>query len=221
MKLDQNSLSKTLDDFNEHILFGKNIPKKAAEEVAIWIASRQGLPGSYCNMFAPTANDFIGTKLFTGEKVASRAATAHILSEEACRALIKIGVNNSMTKNALETATEDMRGRIKDNPSGKYCCGTCSVSFWRHLQAGGLSLQEERIANGMGDLKRNRIGNSKWRFYPFFYTLYALLDIDMKEALEEIRYAAPAMEKSLKSGKTDEPYGKRRAEIFKKLLAKI
>lgn len=221
MKLDQNSLSKTLDSFNEDVLFDKNIPENIVRETATWIASRQGLPGSYYNMFAPTANDFLEAKLFTGEKIASRAATAHVLSEETCRAIIRLGTKNIQAKKALETATEDMLGRIKDNLSGKYCCGTCSVSFWRHLQAGGLSLQEERIANGMKDLKKSRTGNGKWRLYPFFYTLYALLDMDMKEALEEIRYAAPAMERSLKSGKGNDSYAVRRSEICKRLLVKI
>ena len=71
------SLSGTLDAVNEALFFGKRIPKDESRRVAGWIAARQGLPGSYAGMFAPTSQDYAhGIRLFTGERISTRAATA-------------------------------------------------------------------------------------------------------------------------------------------------
>jgi hypothetical protein len=83
------SLSAALDALNEALFYGRRLTNGEKEEAARWIASRQGLPGSYSGMIAPTERDFRdGAKMFTGEGIKTRAGCAHILGEEACRALI-------------------------------------------------------------------------------------------------------------------------------------
>lgn len=72
---DANSLSVTLDRLNEAFFLGKCLPTSARAQAAKWLASRQGLPGSYAGMFAPTEKDIQrGIQVFIGEKVTSRAA---------------------------------------------------------------------------------------------------------------------------------------------------
>ncbi|HXX87085.1 MAG TPA: hypothetical protein VEH86_01380, partial [Candidatus Acidoferrum sp.] len=43
-------------------------PKSGAqvEKALRWVLSRQGLKGSYMNLFAPTEKDLLGVKLLTG-----------------------------------------------------------------------------------------------------------------------------------------------------------
>jgi hypothetical protein len=225
MRIDSESLWKTLDSISEDFFFGREISAKDKLTAAKWIASRQGLKGSCYNMFAPTASDFELSRTFTGEKIASKAATAHILSEEALRCLKKLGINDDEVKTAYRIADEDMIGRLGKNKNdrdfGRICCGTCSVAFWRNLIVGGFNHQEARLRAGMAELKKTRLETGKWRLFPFFWTLSALIEIDMKEAVEEMRYAAPAIERSLKKSSDDPVYDKRRKAICETVLGKV
>lgn len=221
MNIDTESLWKTLDSINEDFFFGRSISKSDKAEAAKWIASRQGLKGSYGNMFAPTATDFGLSRTFTGEKIASRAATAHILGEEALRCLSKLDVKGDQIETAYNQANLDMADRLGETINGKFCCGTCSVAMWRNLVTGGLTHQEARLKAGMQELKKSRLETGKWRLFPFFWTLSALVEIDTKDAVEEMRHAAPAIERSLKKSAEDPIYDKRRKAISEMVLAKV
>jgi len=116
--LDQDSLASTVDGINEAQFFGQRIPEPESRRVARWLASRQGLPGSYAGMFAPTARDFKnGIRLFTGERITSGAATGHILGEEACRVLFLLGTDVEEAQVALEAATRSMDQRLNASES--------------------------------------------------------------------------------------------------------
>jgi hypothetical protein len=107
------SLSRTLEATGDALLFGKSIPAAEARRVANWLSDRQGGPGSYAGMFAPTAKDFAdGIRLLTGERISSEAATAHILGEEACRTLHLLGVGSTKVREALSRATRSMDERL-------------------------------------------------------------------------------------------------------------
>ena len=111
---DSKSLAATIDAVNEVFFFDKTLSKTQREQVAKFLVSRQGIDGSYANMFAPTQSDYsTGINLFTGEKITSRAATAHILGEEACRALILLDVKTKNVKNALKLASDGILKRIR------------------------------------------------------------------------------------------------------------
>ena len=63
------SLAATVDAINLATFTPEPIPRSQRLEATPWIAERQGKPGSYANMFAPTKRDFDrGIRLFTGEK---------------------------------------------------------------------------------------------------------------------------------------------------------
>ena len=107
MKLiNQNSLASTLDSINDAFFYNQPLSKSERVQAAKWIASRQGLPGSYANMFAPTTKDFqAGLTLFTGEKITTRAGLSHILGQESCRVLLLLNVTSADVKSALEKET--------------------------------------------------------------------------------------------------------------------
>lgn len=220
-----NSLAATLDAINEAFFYGHQLTKIQKLEAAKWIASRRGKPGSYAGMFAPTNSDFKkGIKVFTGEPVRSNAATGHILGEEACRALKLLKVSNSEVKAALNRANDEFLKRLREYETkwkvhGMYCCGICSASYWRNIVAGGLDKKEQRLAAGMKKLKNYRLGNGVWRRFPFFYTLLALNEIELKSANEEMRYAAPVCERYLKRAKSGSKYSQRRNDLAERILA--
>ncbi len=190
------------------------------------IAARQGLAGSYAGMFAPTPLDFRrGIRVFTGEAVRSGAATAHILGEECCRLLLELDVNDRTVCEALARAETAMLERLRSSERlyaehiGFYCCGICTVSFWRHLAAGGLDRNVARLKDGLMVLKGSRSDNGRWNRFPFFYTPLALTEIDGPDAVAELRWAVPAIRRSLKSLRGTDRYQRRRRDVLGRALA--
>ena len=219
------SLSETLDAVNQAVFYHKPMTAKERTQAATWIADRRGKAGSYFGMFAPTENDFKGIKVFTGEQITTRAGISHLLGEEACRALIHLNVADTAVKEALKTATQNMLQRLRQSETGgqvqgMYCCGNCSVAYWRNIIAGGLDRNEERLLAAMSTLKSYRAGNARWRRFPFYYTLLALSEMDIKPAIEEMRYAAPILVRYLKRNPVDNEYSKRRRLLSERILAK-
>ena len=218
-----NSLAATLDAVNDAFFDGRSLSPSERREAATWIAGRQGRPGSYADMFAPTDRDFReGATLFTGEMIRTRAGMAHVLGEEACRALILLDVAGGGVEKALDRATLGMARRLKprDLLRGTYCCGKCTCALWRHLAVGGLENAECRLAAGMKALKFRRDGRGRWRVFPFYYTLLALSEIDLPSSIKEMRYAAPACEKYLKRSPRDDTFDRRRRVLAERILAK-
>ncbi len=70
---------------------------------------------------------------------------------------------------------------------GMYCCGICSVALWRHLTISDVPGAEHRVAAGLKIVRQRRKGDGRWRIFPYFYTLLALLEIDSSAAREEMR----------------------------------
>jgi len=218
------SLTATLDAVNEAYFYGRPPSRSEREKVAKWISGRQGLPGSYADMFAPTKSDYAeGVRLFTGEKVKTMVGMAHILGEEACRALIVLDVALTSVKNALVRASKEMAKRLRqtDYPSyrpGMYCCGRCSASLWRHLAAGGLEHGERYLAAGVKTLRSYRDGKGRWKVFPYYYTLLALSELDLPSAVREMKYAAPGCERLLKRSAKDDVFERRRRDLARKIL---
>jgi len=222
--LDRSSLGATLDSVSEAQCFGKTIPEAQRQSVARWIAGRQGLPGAYAGMFAPTERDALGSRLFTGEAVHSRVGVAHLLGEEGCRILASLRVEDRAVQAALGRAVEGMSIRIDEEERrsrrvGTYCCGTCSVGYWRNLAIHLFPRAEERLRLGMKALKQHRRGDGQWRRHPFFFTSLALTEIGAELAGEEMEYAATRWRKILpRLACSEGSVGTRRATVGRRLL---
>jgi len=221
------SLGRTLDAVNDALFFARTLTKADRLAAARWIARRQGMPGSYASMFAPTEADFAsGIRVFTGERLSTRAGTAHILGEEAIRALILLDVSDRAVKAALARAQEGMNARLRDAEAsghqvGRYCCGICSAAYWRTLTVGGLENAEERLALGMRDLRQSRTGDGKWRPFPFWYTVLALSGVELPGASRELRHAAPVCERYLRRAAGGDAYAGRRRALAEQVLARL
>jgi hypothetical protein len=222
MILHSNSLIATVDAVNDAFFHDRIISKADAAAAARWIAGRQGLPGGYRGMFAPTPADFRkGAVVFTGEKMPSRAGCAHVTGEEACRALLLLGGGKPI-KDALVRATEWM-DPSPDNPPpmpGWYCCHTCSVAMWRHLAVSPVSYAEAFLVGGLKVLKSKRRPNGRWHGFPFYYTLLALLDVDLPTVRTELRFAGPACERLICRSSQTDTVSRRRRAVLERVLAK-
>jgi hypothetical protein len=111
------------------------------------------------------------------------------------------------------------------NP-GLFCCGKCSVGLWRNLLSGGLSRREERLRRGASHLRSVRVqdgerGEHGWRPFPFWYTVFALGEMNtagIAEAKAELKYAAPALEHAARRPAASTVYARRRQELAVRTL---
>ena len=144
---------------------------------------------------------------------------AHVLGEEACRALAILKAPAKDAKNALTTANANMIRRLGPGDIGTYCCGRCSCAYWRNLLVGGLVDQERRLKAGVAVLKASR-NDGKWQRFPFYYALLALNEMDFPSAIAEMRYVAPILERSLKRPAGESDFSPRRRLLAKRILTK-
>lgn len=201
MKPVSSSLSRTIDIVNDALFYNQPISVPDRDTIAAWIASRQGKPNAYADMFAPTAQDMRdGLVLFTGERVTSGASLRHVSGEEACRVLTLLGSTSPDAVAALDRARNGLIARLQHcgiNKDGFFCCGTCDPALWRHVILGTLPAAERWLDSGLKTLKAHRDGKRRWRRFPFYYTMLALSEVDDPRARAEIRYAAPSAERYL------------------------
>lgn len=186
------------------------------------------MPGAYGHTFAGFDDERKrGIVVFTGERITS-ASARHILGEESCRVLRQLRARDANVKAAFERATEGLmaclaraaRDPRNDNP-GLISCGKCSVGLWRHLLAGGLDRQEERLQRGVRHLQTRRDGSGQWRAFPFWYTALALSEVALPAAKKELRYAAAMLERTASRAPAKTIYAKRRHELAQRTLTTI
>jgi hypothetical protein len=225
MLIKRTSLSQTVDAINAAQFDGRALGAIERNQVARWIAARQGLAGSYGGTFAGfPAERSRGIILFTGERISS-ASARHILGEEASRALRLLRVRDRRVRSALEAADDGLMrclARAAEDPRrrnpGLFCCGKCSVGLWRNLLSGGLSRREERLRRGVLHLRSVRDGEHGWRRFPFWYTLLALSEMEMDEAKAELKYAAPVLERTATRPVAAGVYARRRQQLATRTL---
>ena len=217
--LDTNSLVNTLDNINTSILLGETISPQASLEAARWIASRQGGKGAYRGMFAPTEADFKqGIHVFTGETLTC-ASARHIMGEEAARAAWLLSKQDAEVRAAYERATAWMRVSAESFQDGTFCCGRCTLAFWRHYWVGDFREKDALISRGLQTMKTEHTSDGKWRRFPFYYTIYTLQELDLEAARVELAYAGPAMVRALRT-KREGRFSERRRLILEKALAR-
>jgi hypothetical protein len=220
MILDPNSLMMTIDNVNECLFNSLSIPEEEGLEAARWIVSRRGEKGAYRGMFAPTQQDFEhGIRVFTGEKLTS-ASARHIMGQEAARAAWLLGKQDLIVHMAYDRATNWMIENPDFLQTGTFCCGNCTLAFWRHFAVGNFEKQEALISKGLMLMKANRSGDGKWHRFPFFYAIYTLHELELEEAKSELIYARPVMERYVNRTPKD-IYSRRKIAIIEKALEQI
>jgi hypothetical protein len=66
-----------------------------------------------------------------------------------------------------------------------------------------------------------RDGEHGWRRFPFWYTVLALSEMDNREAKAELKYAAPALERTARRAVPSALYAKRRHELAVRTLKSL
>lgn len=227
--LDPHSLIATIDHFNEAHFRGQSWQAEAPA-VAEWISRRLGQKGGYGGSFAMTESDWDADfRLFTGERLHTRAGRSHVIAEEAARVLRLIEADSGETIDALHEAEQRLGERIFGDPrgiareQGEYCCGPCSVALWRNLLAGGFPGEADCCARGFARLADFRKEDGGWSRFPFYYTLLTLSEGGpFPEATRELTFHRSALLRRhrLLASRNDR-YSRRRAEILRRTLSAI
>lgn len=222
--LNTTSLADTIDNVSEALLFSFDIAEKEKLEIADFLIGRHNIPGAYANMFAPTETDMKHELvLFTGEKIKTNAARRHMMGEEACRILRRLGVKNDKVEAVLKEADEGIQKRISESgePSGKYCCKNCSSALWLNLSAGGINNNGEMLIAGLRFLRQHREEKGTWKGFNYFYTLYVLNEIEPGLAMDEMKFAAKSINRWIKRKPVNvDKYTLRRNFIGESILTK-
>lgn len=79
----------------------------------------------------------------------------------------------------------------------------------------------QRLSSGVDILRVHRHTDGRWRRFPFYYTLLALLEVDDKKATREMEYAAPRLESILKRRDAGDQFASRRQAVAEQVLARI
>lgn len=221
--LDTNSLAITLDNLNDSILHGNTMDESEKVQTALWLSSLQGKPGSYRGMFAiPPADKKNETMLYTGDLLNSNASLRHILGEEALHALLWLNVKDGAVQTAVENALAalaEYTGYLGKNPPPTYCCGKCTDAVLRVMRLIPEQEAKRYIQASLKAIKTFRDGNGKWKRFPFYYTLYTLMDLPGAE--DELIYSSAVLERSLKTMKPTDKYKQRKLIIGEKILNRL
>lgn len=222
--VDPKSLAVTLGRINLALLEGENLSRQERKDAASWIASRMDAPGSYRGLPAPTGTDrHTKLRLFTGETVGSHAGTGCKLGFEATWALAVLRPKEAPVVRAAESCMDRVIERFAQETArrqGMYCCYSCSCAGWRALGAAPAGQAGDLLKAGLAILRSCRDGKGRWHQFPFWYTLLALNGMDRPDALEEMRYAAPALERAVR-GKAMDAFSRRRRLLAGAVLERV
>ncbi len=217
------SLAETLWNLERVRLSGEQIDPSETDEALDWIIKRQKDPGRYGLGFAaPMEADYQTSTLPSGEKLHTRAGTAHLLGEEAFWALSKW---RGPETPGVREGIIGILGRSRRFPSmadkGRYCCATCSLSLWRAIVASEIDEGKAFVHRGLSTVSMNRDGKLGWRNFPFGYTVFALSSLEHPIADVELKYAEGRIVRALRRLRPEnDPFGLRQLG-YKKALERL
>src|SRR5262249_7085891 len=112
-------------------------------------------------------------------------------------------------------------GKVFGGNPGVFCCGKCTIGLWRHLSVGGLDRNEERLQRGLRMLPKFHLDGGRFARFPFWYTLSALIEVDLPESRRELKRISAQLERAATRSVGEEPYASRRQEIARRALEKM
>jgi hypothetical protein len=214
------SLAATVDALNEALLAGRTPTEQEVEVFAAWVLGRQWTVGRLAGAFAPTDGDLAaGVRLFTGEMLRTQLAARNVLTAEVARGLFVLLPATPGVREALERANRWLLGMCFAGSCVLGECAHSTVAWMRYLAVGALADAESRLEAHLQVLSQYRDRRGRWKRFPFYYTLLALSEIDLPAAVAEMRYAAPACERSLRRWGADTPRVRRQKVILERVLA--
>jgi len=217
--LNPHSLAATLDGVNAAMFQERALIQAEMQAVFKWLAGRQYRSGPHAGLFAPTQGDYdAGVRLFTGEKLKTLLAARNVLGAEAARALALFDLPAPEAQDVIQRLDRNLLQACYSRACVLGECAHSAVGLMRYLATGKVDGAEQRLLMHIQTLARQRDGQGRWKRFPFYYTLLALLEIDLPSARDEMHYTAPACERYLRRSPTDDVFDQRRRAVVQRVL---
>jgi hypothetical protein len=216
------SLAQTIDLLNDALFHAKPVSEREKQHAVEVILEHQLHSGPHAGLFAAQkADSRTESHLFTGERLHTQLGPRNVISCETGRAILLLGLPIPHVAEVLER----LQQRLTDECfATQYCqvgeCAHSGIGFMRYLAVQDGREVEQRLVQHINTIAHSRDDKGKWKHIPFHYTLLALSEIDLPAAIDEMRYAAPALEKTMKRpGYVDAPFDQRRRELAERVLS--
>jgi hypothetical protein len=220
MLIDETSLSETIDAISVRLAADEPLPMAEREDVVAFLLGRQVQAGRDRGIFAPFPGEFeAGVRLFTGERLRTRVATRNVLTLESARILSALAGDRAAVRSALARSSVAMRHACF---ALSHCvigeCAHSSIAYMRDAASDRSGDYRKWIEDHLHVIREHRDGKGRWKRFPFYYTLLALLEVGTPSANTELEYARPACRRVIRrSSKSDRSVRRRR--ILERLLA--
>jgi hypothetical protein len=187
-----------------------------------WLLGRQVRVGRSTGLFQPTDDDYAERRLPTGERLKTKLATVHVVSQEAARILHILAAEEPLIANAVAlTAT-----RLSETCYGLQHCtiGECAASFAGYIRFlwtvfGDAAVPE--ITWRLRTLSEHRDGNGRWKRFPPYYTMLVLSEMGLPAAQDELTYAKTLWSPGTRTAPVEEPFAERRSRLLAAVQARL
>jgi hypothetical protein len=187
-----------------------------------WLLGLQVRAGRSAGLFQPTAADYRERRLVTGERLKTKLATVHIMSQEAARVLHILDGGNPTVAAAVRLASARLSGTCY--ALQRCTIGECAASFIgyvRFLKAVLGDSATPDITWRLKTLAEHRDGNGRWRRFPPYYTTLVLSEIGLPTAHDELAYAKTLWSPGARMAPVEEPYAERRSRLLAAVQARL
>jgi hypothetical protein len=219
MWIHETGLVKTIDAVGARLASGESILPAECERVVEWLLGRQVASGRDGGMFVPSPGEYeAGVRLFTGERLRTRVATRNVLTLEAARILSALASERADVRKALSRTSVAMGHACF---AASHCvigeCAHSSIAYMRGAASDRGGDHRKWIEDHLRVIRAHRDGKGRWKRFPFYYSLLALLEVGTPSANAELEYARPACRRVTGRAPSDD-YASRRRRILERVL---
>lgn len=220
--IDELSLGRTVERIEGHLIAeGERASEECVAKAVAWLVARQATSGWRRGMFEPLPTDFdVGTRLATGERLRTRLATWNVLSHEAVRLIHQLAPGAAAAQEAAARALSTFRQHCY---ARHHCaigeCAHSAISYLRLVASIGDCEDKAWVDAELATIRRHRSDTGRWKRFPFYYTLFVLLDLPGDIAREELRHAVPACLRVRNRLGPLQTVTARRADVIERVLA--
>ena len=201
MMTDTRSLTASFERIFRRFVKGSERPsKREMADAVAWLLSRQVTAGRRQGMFQPLPADLLNSaQLPTGERLKTKLAAWNVFSHEAVRALQMLAPSQEPVRAATTRAFQIFSRQCY---AQQHCaigeCAHSAISYMRLLAASDGSSHMTWVDEQLKLLRAHRLSTGRWRRFPFYFTLLALLEVRSPAANAELKHARPACERAVR-----------------------
>jgi hypothetical protein len=224
--IEDQSLYGTVISTTRHLFFGGTLALAERDMLVDWILAHQNQRRGFS--FYPTAVEREeGIQLLSGERPRTMLAANTAVEMETLRLLALLRPDVPEVRCLFERTERRLSGVCYGRVCPRGECAYASISVLRYHTARGAERSAGMIERGLEALRQARIGEGRWRRFPFYYALLWLAELPDgldERTHAELSYARDRCQRLLsrmQSGVSAEPFEEVRVKILQDALARI